>query len=116
LAMAADVAVRPAVYTRTTATPAPTTTLDLPMQIPTTLNSPVQVTGNPTITTVGWRRYGYYPAYGAYRPYYGAYRPYYRPYYAYRPYYYPAPYRAYYAPYGAYYGGPYVTTYPGYYW
>ena len=95
--MAADVAVQPAGYTLQTGTPAPTSTLDLPVQIPATAVSPMQVTDGSNVMTVGWRR--------PYRAYYGPgyYRPYYRPYY-YRPY---RPYYGYgyYGPgYGYYYG------------
>lgn len=108
MAMAADATIRPAVYTHGTGTPAPTTTLDLPMQIPSTLNLPTQISNTPAVTTVGWRHYGYrpyYAPYAAHRPYVVA------PYVAYRPYYYPAPYYGYaagvYPGYGAaYYRGP----------
>jgi hypothetical protein len=94
---AADVTVRPAIYTVSGAPGS----AEL---------SPADSSG-PAVQTVGWRRYGYY------RPYYGYHRPYsygyYAPYYAYRPYYYRPYSYGYAAPYyGAYYG-PYGTGYRG---
>ncbi len=89
-ALAADVTIRPAVYT--TGGSAPTLA--------------TQTDNSPTITTVGWRRYGYRPYYGYRAPVVVA-----------RPYAYGAYYGAY--PYTGYYGvtprvyPPYVA--PGYY-
>jgi hypothetical protein len=104
-ATAADVPVRTAVYTRISGTPAPACTLDLPLQIPSNLQLPIQVPGAAAVIPAGsYRRYGgYYPlSYrGYYRPHYA---PYYAPYYAYRPWYL---YGANYAPYGYGYGWPY---------
>ncbi len=108
-ATAADFPVRSAVYTRISGTPAPACTLNLPLQIPSNLQLPIQVPGAAAVIPAGsYRRYGgYYPL--SYRAYYRPnYAPYYAPYYAYRPWYF---YGANYAPYG--YGGPYF--YGGYY-
>jgi hypothetical protein len=120
---AADVPVRTAGYTYVTGTPAPTTSLNLPLQTSSSLQLPVQVTSNAPVTTVGFHhRYGAY-----YGPRY-AYRPYYAPYVVARPYYPPRPYVGFYAPYVGVYGGPafyrgpavygrgYWGGYPGYYW
>ncbi len=127
-AAAADATIRTAGYTYISGTPAPTTSLNLPMQISSSLQLPVHVTGSLPATTVGFhhRRYAAY-----YGPRY-VYRPYYAPYVAYRPYVYPRPYvyGGFYAPYGGgfygappFYGGPavygreYWGAYPGsYHW
>jgi hypothetical protein len=83
-ALAADVAVRPAISTRVIGAEASVA--------PATSDS-----HTPVVTTVGWRRYAYRP-YG----YYG-YRPYVAPYVVARPYYYGG--------YGGYYGYPYTSYY-----
>jgi hypothetical protein len=104
-ATAADAPIRTAGYVHVTGTPAPTTPLNLPMQISSSVQLPVHVTGSVGATPVGFhhhRAFYYGPRY--------AYRPYYAPYAAYRPFYYaprPYVYGGYYPPYwGGYYRGP----------
>ena len=118
-ATAADATIRTAGYTHASGTPAPTSSLNLPMQISSSVQLPVHVNGSVPATTVGFhhRHAAFYgPRY--------AYRPYYAPYVAYRPYYYaprPYVYGGFYPPYlggnfggPAYYGGP--AVYGGGYW
>jgi hypothetical protein len=116
---AAEVTIRTAGYTHFSATPAPTTPLNLPMQISSSVQLPIHVTGSVPTTTVGFhhRHAGFYgPRY--------VYRPYYAPYVAYRPYYYsprPYVYGGFYPPnWGGYYGGPAFyrgpAAYGGGYW